>query len=138
MTATPLSFQEAWIADLKTYSAVFNSGTSTNPFPLEIRETEWQGTDFTYPNIRVSLDFMPSINGCGPDDADVYIEVFSEEKSSKEATTIASMIVGLYHKHPFTSGGVDFSTVVVRKASAPERSIYAWVSKVHIYCKGVE
>ena len=138
MSATPLTFQEAWITDLKSHSDILNSGTfPSGTFPEEIREQEWQGTQFIYPNIRVSLDFMPSVNGCGPDNADVYIEVFAEDKSSKLASTIASYIFSLYHKVPFTSLGIRFSTVVVRKVSAPTRSIYGWMSKVHIYCEGV-
>lgn len=132
MTATPLTFQEAWIASLKA-QPTFSSGT----FPTEIREAEWQGTEFVYPNIRVSLDFMPSVNGCGPDAADVYIDVYAEDKSSKLASTISSAIFSLYHKIPFISNGIKFSTVVVRKVSAPERSIYGWMSRIHIFCEGV-
>lgn len=132
-TATPLLFQEAWIADLKSRSQIV---ALSSTFPVEIREAEWQSTDFVYPNIRVSLDFMP--NQCGPDDADVYIEVFSEQKSSKQATTIASKIVELYHNHPFTSNGIRFSTVIVRKVFNPDHSLpYAWMVKVHIFCQGI-
>lgn len=136
MTATPLTFQEAWIASLKTHSAVFNSGTNPARFPEEIREAEWQSTDFVYPNIRVSLDFVPDTTGCAPDKADVYIEVFSEEKSSKQAVTIASAVYTLYHKKAFTQNGIRFSTVEVKKVFKPERDVYAWMSKVHIYCEG--
>lgn len=134
MTATPLTFQEAWIADLKSRPEI--TALHAN-FPAEIRETEYQSTEFTYPSIRVSLDFKPSIEGCGPEDADVYLEVFSEEKSSKQATTIGSTIYELYHKIPFTSNGIRFSTVIVREVSKPDRSIYAWLSKIHIFCQGV-
>lgn len=131
MTATPLTFQEAWIANLKA-RPTFSSGT----FPEEIREAEWQSTDFVYPNIRVSLDFIPDITGCAPDKADVYIEVYSEEKSSKQAVTIASAILTLYHKKAFTQNGIKFSTVAIRKVFAPVRDVYAWMSKIHIYCEG--
>lgn len=133
-TATPLLFQEAWIADLKSRPEI----TAIHPnFPVEIREAEYQSDNFTYPNIRVSLDFMPSIEGCGPDDADIYIDVYSEEKSSKQAITISSVILQLYHKHPFTSNGIHFSTVVVRKVEKSDRTIYAWDSRVHIFCQGI-
>lgn len=135
--ADPLGFQEVWIADIKSYSAVLNSGTYPfGTFPEEVRESEWQGTDFIYPNIRVGLDFIPSINGCGPDAADVYLDIFAEDKSSKLASSIASTLYGLYHKKPFTRNGIRFSVVVVRKITKPERSIYAWMSRVHIYCEG--
>jgi len=132
-TATPLLFQEAWVADLKTRTSLVALSPT---FPVEIREAEWQSVDFVYPAIRVSLDFMP--NQCGPEDADVYIEVFSEQKSSKQATTIASKIVELYHNHPFRSNGIHFSTVLVRKVHNPDHSLpYAWMEKVHIFCKGI-
>jgi len=131
MTATPLTFQEAWIADLKA-QPVFSSGT----FPEEIREADWQSTDFVYPNIRVSLDFTPSANECGPDGADVYIEIYSEEKSSKQAIVIASVIYELYNGRIFTRNGIRFSTVTVKKVFAPVRDEFAWMSKVHIYCEG--
>lgn len=132
-TVTPLLFQEAWIADLKSRTQLTSLHSN---FPNEIREAEWQSTDFIYPNIRVSLDFVP--NQCGPDNADVYIEVFSEQKSSKQVTTIASKILELYHNHPFTSNGIHFSTVIVRKVSNPDHSLpYAWMSRVHIFCQGI-
>lgn len=133
--STPLLFQEAWIADLKSRTQL--TSLLVNGGAEEIREAEWQGTDFLYPNIRVSLDWMPPIEGCGPEDADVYLEVFSAQKSSKETTIIASKIAELYHKKPFTSNGIHFSTVVVRKVDKPNRSIYAWLSTVHIFCQGI-
>ena len=133
--STPVLFTEAWIADLKSRASL--TSLLVNGGAEEIREAEWQGTDFQYPNIRVSLDFMPPIEGCGPIDADVYLEVFSAEKSSKQATIIASKIVELYHKRPFISNTIHFSTVAVRKVEKPNRSIYAWVSTVHIFCQGI-
>ena len=133
MTATPETFIEAWIDDLKSQPTI----TSLLCSPKEIREVEWQGSDFCYPNIRVAITFRPSINRCGPDDADIEIEVFSAEKSSKQATHIASVIVGLYHGHAFESAGIKFNTVVVREVTKPERSIYAWMVKVKIFTQGV-
>jgi len=135
MTATSENVQTDWIASLKSKPTVttllINGGAN------EVRECEWQGDKFQYPNIRVGIDFMPSIEGCGPDDADVYIEVFSAEKSSKECAHIASTIVPLYHKIPFEINGRRYSTVVVRKVPKPERSIYAWVTKIHIFAQVV-
>lgn len=132
MTATPETFQSAWIADLKaqpTIVSLLPGGTGD-----EIREAEWQGTDFDYPNVRVGLDFIPT--ECGPESADVLIEVFSDEKSSKDAAHIASIIYELYHKIPFTRNGVRFSTVIVKKVERPNRSIMAWNAKVHIFAQG--
>lgn len=131
MTATPTTFREAWITDLKAQP------TLVADVGEEIRETEYQATDWVYPAIRVSLEFIPSINRCGPDDANVEIDVYSEEKSSKQASNISSRIYELYHGIPFEANGVRFSTVIVRDISKPERSIFAWMVKVKIFCQGV-
>jgi hypothetical protein len=133
--ATDETFKAAWIASLKSKPTL--TALLLSPGATEIRETQWQGSDFDYPAVRVAVDFMPSINRCGPDDGDITIEVFSAEKSSKQATHIASVIQQLYHGHPFTSAGIMFNTVIVRKVHKPIRSIYAWMVKIDIFCQGV-
>jgi hypothetical protein len=133
MSGTPETFQSAWISSLKSKTAI----TSLLANAREIREIEWQGTDFDYPAVRVGLDFMPSIERCGPDDAEIIIEVFSDEKSSKKASHIASLIYTTYHGKAFTSGGVRFSTVIVREIERPDRSIYAWQRNIKIFCQGI-
>lgn len=132
MTATPETFQAAWIESLKSKPTII----ALLPNAKEIREAEWQGTDFQYPAIRVSLEFIPTIPYCGHEDANVFIEVFSAEKSSKQAVHITSEIFQLYHGHPFKAANVFFSTVVVRKIDKPEMSIFGWRSTVHIFCQG--
>lgn len=120
--------QASWIAYLKSKSAVTSLLSASN----QIKETQWQGDDFTYPAIRVSVDYEPSINGCGPDDIEVTIEVFSEEKSSKQAAHLAGVLQGILQKKPFTSLGVNFPMVWVKKVDKPFRDIYAWKSVLHI------
>lgn len=122
----------AWIANLKTKPQIIALVT-----PEEIREVEWQSTDFVYPNIRVSVEFRPSLNRCGPDDADVEIIAFSEQKSSKQSAHIASVIEQLYHGTNFKQNGFFFSTVIVRKVEKPMRSVFAWETRVNIFCQGV-
>lgn len=126
--------QAAMVAYLKSKPAV----TSLLPDTKEIRESYWQGTDFSYPNIRVCVDFMPSINGCGPDKADITLESFSEEKSSRQAELLSSAMTKLLHKHPFSvtiqlpnqsSTTVKFPIVVVAKTDKAERSIFGWLSR---------
>lgn len=132
MTATPETFKAAWITDLKAHPSVITPVSSE-----EVREVEYQSTDWIYPCIRVAVEFLPSRIYCGPDGAEIEIQVYSEQKSSKQAAKIASQIFEQYHGHPFTLGTTRFSAVVVRKVSKPERSIYAWMTTVHIYCEGV-
>jgi hypothetical protein len=74
---------------------------------------------------------------CGPDDANVEIDVYSEQKSSKQASDIASEIFSLYHGKPFSRNGIRFNTVAVRKVSKPDRTVPSWVVKVEIFCQGV-
>lgn len=130
--STPETFQSAWIADLLANPNV----TALLGSSREVREVEWQGADFSYPNIRVTLDYFPSIERCGPDDADIYLEIFDEQKSSKKANHIASVIQEEYHGKPFTRNGVRFSTVIVRVIEHPDRDIYAWQRRVKIFCQG--
>ncbi len=121
--------QVAWIAYLRSKPQVTSllAGGAN-----EIKELEWQGEVFSYPNIRVSVDYYPSVNGCGPDDFDLYIDVFSEEKSSKQAVHIAEVLQNLLHKKPFTQSGVKFPMVWVKKVDRPDRDIFAWRSTLHI------
>lgn len=134
MSANGEIFQAAWIANLKTRPTL--TALLTNGGANEIRETQYQGTDFQYPAVRVRLDFMPSVNRCGVDDADVYIEVFSAEKSSKQAAHISATIQDLYHGHPFSYQGHIFSTMIVKKVDKPLESIFGWKSVVHVFCQG--
>jgi hypothetical protein len=132
MTATSETFKTAWIADLKEQVSIIT------PVPVdEVKEFEYQSTDWTYPCIRVAVEFIPSSNYCGPDDANIEIEVYSEQKSSKQSVHIASMIQAHYHGHPFTQGPTRFNTVVVRKVEKPNRDVPAWVTRVHIFCQGI-
>jgi hypothetical protein len=131
MTATPETFKAAWIESLKAQPTVVALVGD------EIRETEYQANDWVYPCIRVSLSFKPSINRCGPDDADVDVDIYSAEKSSKQAVHIASIVYELYHGHPFEKAGIKFSTVIVREITKPDRSIFAWLTTVKIFAQGI-
>lgn len=121
----------AWIANLKSQSSL------TSIVGDEIREAQYQATDWIYPCIRVDVDYKPSINGCGPDDAYLDIICYSDEKSSKKSVHLASLIQLLYHKKNFTQNGSMFSTIVVSDVSKPMRSIYAWETTVKIHTQGV-
>jgi hypothetical protein len=123
--------QASWIAYLKSKTAI----TSLLADADQIKEKEYQGDVFSYPGIRISVDYFPSINGCGPDDIYVFIDVFSEQKSSKEAAHIAAVIQSIIHKKPFTSLGINFPMVNVQKIHRPDRDIYSW--KVTVPVEGL-
>lgn len=131
MSLNKESCKAAWISSLKSQPSVVSIVGD------EIRECEYQSTSWTYPAVRLDVDFKPSINGCGPDNAYVSIYCYTAEKSSKQSEHIASLIEDLYHKKPFTQNGHMFSTVVVQDVSKSMRSIYAWETLVTIFCQGV-
>lgn len=129
MATTGEDIQAAFVAYLKTKTIV--TSLLANASPVEVREAEWQGTDFLYPNIRISVDMVPQ--ECGPYNADITIDTFSGEKSSKQAVHISAILTGLLHKRSFTSLGLRFSTVRVMKVNRPDRSIVAWLSQVNLF-----
>ena len=119
--------QELWIANLKSHTSI----TSLLANNSQIKESQWQGTIFSYPAVRFDVDFLPAINRC-LDTAMIVITVFSAQKSSDEASTIAGAIQSVYHGIPFTQNGVQFPIVIVEKVDKPERNIYAWESRLHL------
>lgn len=127
-TTTGRDVQEAIITYSKSKSELVSllpTGT------VEIRESEWQGEAFQYPNVRIGVDFFPGMKGCQPI-AEIYFDVFSEKPSSLEASTIAGVIQNIYHRKPFSVGNVKFFSVIVEEVSRPQRSIFAWQSRVKI------
>jgi hypothetical protein len=122
--------QAAWIAYLKSQTSI----TSLLLNSLQIKELEYQGDSFVYPGIRVSLDLMPGDAECFPDRTTVYIDVFSEEKSSKQAAHLAGAITTLLRTTDnFTQNGVKVFYVQVVKVKRPDRiESGAWQSHIEI------
>lgn len=121
----------AWISKMKSnlyITSVVSSG--------EIREVEWKGTEFAYPNIRVKLQpLVPTTQSldCRVFNSDVTIYVFSEEKSSKQADDIASVIAEQIWTHGFTVGNVKIFSVHLSgldPAEVPEGDTNSWRSAV--------
>src|ERR1035437_10142192 len=79
----------------------------------EIRENQWQGKDFIYPNIRI--DMLPerpaTMSNCEGNYVDVLFRVFSEQTSSKEANDIAVQIANKFHNKSITMSGRSFLLV---------------------------
>lgn len=119
-----------WIANLKTRTSI------TDIVGPEIRECEYQATDWAYPCVRLDVDFKPSINGCGPDDAYISIYAYTDEKSSKVSEHLASLIEDIYHKINFKQGGHMYITNAVTDVSKSSRSIFAWETMVSIHAQG--
>ena len=118
----------AWIAYLKSKPQLVSLLDSS----LQIKQNQWQGDEFLYPAVRFAVDYYPSVNGCGPDDIDVFIDVFSTEKSDKQAVHIAAVLDAILQKHPFTQNGLKFPLVWVKEIKKPFRDIFAWKSSLII------
>lgn len=121
----------AWIDKLK------NTSTITAVVPaIEIREDDWKGTDFSFPNIRVKLSPLSPTNtsvDCRVFSSEVTILIFSEEKSSKQADDIASVVAEALWGHGFTSNGVKISSVhlaSLEPAMVPTKDSDTWQSAV--------
>ena len=89
----------------------------------EIREDNWQGTAFTYPNERIKLEDQTPINDGGCTSSAVLFSIlcFSEEASSKEADEIAWKINDFLHDTRFTTDEIRFIMIKSRGLIPAER-----------------
>lgn len=101
--------QAAIIAKLKANTALVAAlGSST-----DIKEFEWQGDAFGFPNVRVDLeenDFVfDEQKRCELQYAQFSVYVYSQERSSKQTSQIKTIILNELVGMGFTLGGVKFS-----------------------------
>ena len=99
----------------------------------EIRESEWQGDTFSYPNIRVDLGTQEDVlaeTDCNISNITFSILVFSEMYSSKEANSMAGVIENIIHKKSITFGGVHFVRVTCTLVPAIRRDERTWRSEI--------
>jgi len=91
----------------------------------EIRESQWQGTQFTYPAIRVDMEDSRQVGRggqCVTTISAVPFNVvgFSEEASSQQADRIIGLVISALLNHQLTSA--DFSSGFVRMSRAGQSS----------------
>lgn len=123
------TIQAGLITKLKSLTAVTAEVTTS-----EIRESQYQGTEFIYPNVRLDLlPTIPSIEGCSYADISFYVRVFSEGASSQECDRIAGKVAQGLHSVSFTENDVYFSGVRVRSiGSALRVSNRVWQANVQV------
>ena len=125
--------QAGWIASLKSKTNITSRVSST-----EIREDLWKGERFSYPNIRVKLgDLTPqnSNPNCNTFHSPVAIQVYIEQKSSKQADDIAGVVATEYVGKSFTSNGVRFYGIILESLSpamVPEEDPNSWRSVANL------
>jgi len=121
--------QAALIAYLKAESTIIAEVSAT-----EVREDQWQGRDFTYPNIRVRLiSNTPIWEGeCNAHRIYFSIQVFTEDDSSLNADKIAGIINFALHSRSFSASGIAFSLRTTNLVPAIRSGIREWRSEVLI------
>lgn len=74
----------------------------------EVREDQYQGTIFNYPNVRVALGTqipLTNMEQCDLARLTFSIRAYTESGSSKTADTIAGIVHGLFHRRQFNGTG---------------------------------
>ena len=98
----------------------------------EIREDQWQGDDFYYPNVRVRLISNKPFQECYHW-IECGIQVFSEGASSLEADQISGIIATEFHPKGFTSNSLAFLVNVTNVIPAIRSDARTWRSEVLIH-----
>lgn len=100
----------------------------------EIRERQWQGTEFDYPCIRVKINSaVPQMVGeCNIFDCSLSILVFSEVASSSQADNIAGIINTVLHRRSFEQGSVKFNMWTSRLVEAIREDARTWRAELVI------
>lgn len=123
--------QSVLVAYLKTISAVYNllitfdnaSGTS------EIREDQWQGTEFDYPNIRVRMISNIPISDNPDCSATIFTAsfmAFSQDASSWEADKIAGIISTSVSGKSFIKSGIEIYLRTTNLIPAVRSDMHTW------------
>ena len=123
------TIQAGLIAELKSISAV--TSLVTGSFGVEIRENQYEGTQFLYPNIRLDIiNQVPSIEGCAYGVIDFIVRVYSEDASSQECDNIAGLVFQNL-KRSFTRNGIFFSGVYCTSLGSAHRiNLQTWEANV--------
>jgi hypothetical protein len=127
MTITRLDeIQAGIIAYLKSRTNILAELSDTD----EIREDQWQGTEFSYPAIRLMLSPAKPFGGDCYVDITGTIYVFSENASSQQADRIAGIIANEIDGKTMTSTGVNFTLWVDQILPAVRQDLRTWRSGV--------
>lgn len=131
MTVTLTDVQAALISKLKTTPSI----TSLLPDPKEVREIEWVGSVFTYPNIRVrGAEFERKNPDCDIFIVKMNIFIFGENASSKTCNLIANEVYNLLDRKTITGSNFKCATRIQAKQFGadyiPESGV--WRSEVNL------
>lgn len=125
-----LSVQRATIAWMKANTSIVSSVPTD-----EIRENEWQGNVFVYPNIRVKVMDLSNLmrNRCDVTNAPIDIIINSNVPSSLQSETIAQTVIAQVEGQSFTFSGVRFTSIIAKQTpSFRVESEGIWRNVVHL------
>jgi len=105
--------QAGLITRIKTIIALF-SGTSVLPDGVNgVRELQYQADDFQYPNIRLDLESNEYVfdeqERCQLQVAEFSLYIFSQERSSKQCSTIKGLLANALVGLGFAGTNVKFT-----------------------------
>ena len=126
--------QEALILYLKTKTIVTDEVTHDDPNGnsyIDIREDQFQGTVFAYPNIRLRMiSNEPMDDNCDHSIITYSWMVFSETPDSLQADYIAGIINAQLHDKQFISNSIAFTVRTVNIIPAVRIDARTWRSEV--------
>ena len=120
--------QTALVSKLQGEATVLAELSDTD----EIREDQWQGTEFSYPAIRVRMISNKPLknSNCDQSSIGVGLQVFSEYASSMEADRIAGIIDTALHDKPFSQDGLLIALRTEDLIPAIRSNMRTWKSEV--------
>jgi hypothetical protein len=100
----------------------------------QIKEYFWQGQDFVYPGVRLQMGIAKPASPeprCAWWNQPFYVLCFSEQKSSKQCSQLASIVATMHGFQPGKINGVDFNMLYVDQIVPPIRQDeLTWRSEV--------
>ena len=121
--------QAAIISKLKGNTTIVAELASS----AEIKEDQYQGTEFSYPGVRVQLTSNEPLTqdaNCPHTRIGLSLLVFTEDDSSLEADRIAGIIHNELHSTQFTINGIAISLHTTNLVPAIRSDIRTWRSQI--------
>lgn len=116
-----VDFQAAVIELLKS------DGTVTGSVGVEVREDNWQATNFVYPCVRVTGPTIGSTIGTCTNAVSFEVYTFSNEPSSKGCALLTDIVIKALEEKTLHSTHLNTSRIYITRVLSPKRaSVNTW------------
>jgi len=108
--------------------------------PDEIREVEWRGSKFFYPNVRVRIHKLTPTtvsSSCTDATCEASVFIIGEDYSSLRINQIASEVLQIFHGYSGTISGIRLSGVGCVQNAADFQESGVWVAEVKMNLNSV-